>query len=130
MASMRRVSTAREIAAPPEVMWRLLVDTDQWPEWGPTVRDVDLHSDLLGPGATGFVTTLAGIDLPFEVTDYVEGTSWSWKVAGVDATSHSVEAVGGQRCRVTFGVPLPAAPYLAICRIALARLDRMGTGSG
>jgi hypothetical protein len=76
-------------------------------------------------GARGTVTTSVGPTLPFEVTACRPGTSWSWEVAGVSATDHHVEPLGPQRCRVAFGVPWPAIPYLLVCRIALRRLERL-----
>jgi uncharacterized protein YndB with AHSA1/START domain len=133
---MRLLWTWREIDAPAAVVWRVLTDLDQWPDWGPSVRaaafdsdDVDRgHGGGLVTGATGRVTTLVGVDLPFEITEVVEGRSWSWKVAGVAATSHAVEALGDDRCRAGFGVPMAAAPYLGVCALALRRIERLAGG--
>jgi hypothetical protein len=47
-----------------------------------------------------------------------------WKVAGVSATHHRVEPVGGGT-RVTIAVPWWAAAYLTVCSIALHRIDAM-----
>jgi hypothetical protein len=96
--------------------------------WGPTVRRARLLDDRLEAGARGMVTTVFGLDLPFEITDYDDGARWAWKVAGVSATVHTVEPLGSDCCRVGFGVPWPAAPYLAVCGYALARLDAIATG--
>lgn len=114
----------REIDAPAEVLWDLLASPDRWPEWGPSVRHAELDGDRLDTGATGVVTTALGVRLPFEITSS-DGMRWSWKVAGVPATDHSVEGLGPARCRVGFGVPWPAAPYLAVCRMALGRLESL-----
>ncbi len=118
----------REVAAPAAVAWLLLSDPDRWPEWGPTVRRAELDGDRLGLGATGRVTTVVGISLPFRVTGYEEGRRWSWRVAGIPATDHLVENQGADRCRVAIGVPLLAAPYAAVCRLALRRIERLATG--
>jgi hypothetical protein len=115
----------REIDAPVEVSWRLLAEPDRWPEWGPSVRSVVLDGDRFDRGATGTVTSVVGIELRFEVTDYREGEFWAWNVAGLPATHHSVESLGSDRCRVAFGVPWVAAPYLAVCEIALRRIDKI-----
>lgn len=125
---MRLVWTHREIAAPAPVVWQLLVDPERWPEWGPSVRSAALDGPELTPGATGTVTTAVGIDLGFTITDFDEGTSWAWRVAGIPATSHSVSPRSASRCRAGFGVPLVAAPYLVICRMALRRIDALATG--
>ncbi|MDO3650350.1 DUF1731 domain-containing protein [Nocardia mangyaensis] len=40
------------IALPPESVWRVLGDLEQWPEWNPGVRDVRMHGPV-AVGATG-----------------------------------------------------------------------------
>ena len=122
---MKRHWVTRDIAAPPGVLWRLLVDTDRWSDWGPTVRAVELDAPCLSSGSRGRVQTAVGLWVPFEITRFEEGRAWSWKVGGVPATEHTVEAVNELNCRVAFGAPWVATPYLAVCLIALGRLDRL-----
>jgi len=117
----------REIDAPAELLWALISDVEQWPQWGPSVAEAALDGASLERGATGTVTTALGIDLNFEITDHVEGRSWGWKVAGIPATEHCVRSLGPDRCRVGFGVPWVVAPYLAVCEIALRRLEALAT---
>ncbi len=122
---VRRVpSISRSIAAPPDVAWRLLTDLDAWPQWGPSVSGASLDTDELRLGSRGAVHTRAGVSLPFEVTVFEDGRRWAWKVAGVTATDHWVEATP-EGCRVTFGVPWWAPGYLAVCAIALRRIERL-----
>ena len=116
---------AREIDAAAETVWRLLVDTATWPAWGPSIRAVKLDGDELRLGSTGTVRTVAGVRLPFEITRFEPGSSWSWSIATINATCHIVEPLGPRRCRVRFCVPWWAAPYLAVCRRALIRLDAL-----
>jgi len=137
------VKVDRFIPAAPEVVWDLLVDTARWPEWGPSVTAVELtntgganstgtsntdstdaSSTRISPGATGRVRTAVGVWVPFRVTEFDDGRRWSWVVAGIPATSHSVDPAPGG-CRVGFGVPLLAAPYALVCRAALERIDRL-----
>ena len=122
---MRRFHISRTIDAPPAAVWDLLVDLQRWPQWGPSVRSATIDDDHLRLGSLGSVVTVAGVSLPFEVTHFVPGRSWSWKVAGIPATDHAVEPLGDDRCRLTFGVPAVAAGYLVVCRVALRRLDEM-----
>ncbi len=124
---MRKLWTHAEVEAPAEVVWDLLVDTDTWPRWGPSIRSAKVNGGSLKLGATGTVTTVIGIDVPFEITEHVAGQRWSWRVAGVGATDHVVDPLGSNRCRVGFGVPLIAAPYIAVCRLALHRIDQLAT---
>ena len=122
---MKKLWACREIDAPAEVLWHLLTDLERWPDWGPSVRSAALDGENLERGATGTVTTAVGIDLNFEITDHADGSSWAWKVAGIPATHHRVEPLGPNRCRVGFGVPWAATPYLAVCELALRRLEVM-----
>lgn len=122
---MKRLHISRDIAAPPEVVWDLLVDVGRWAAWGPSVRDVRLDTPRIALGSRGMVETVAGVRLPFEITELEEGRAWSWKVGGVSATDHTVEPLERGRTRVTFGVPWLATPYLGICALALRRIDRL-----
>lgn len=124
---MRTTWVRRDIDAPAGLLWELLIDPDRWPCWGPSVRAADV-SRPLQLGTTGHVETFFGIELGFEIVAYDEGVRWAWKVAGVRATDHTVVPLGPDRCRVGFGVGWPAAPYLAVCRIALGRLDALALG--
>ncbi len=126
---MRRLWTRRTIEAPASVLWELLTDLDRWPDWGPSLRAASLHDGRFEPGATGTLTPVVGPDLPFEITAVETGAGWAWKVAGIDATDHTVEPLGDDRCRVGFGVPWPVAPYLAVCGVALRRLDELATSN-
>jgi uncharacterized protein YndB with AHSA1/START domain len=122
---VKKLSITREIDAPADVLWWLFTDPEQWPKWGPSVRSAELHDGKFEQGATGTVTTPVGIKFGFEITDYVDGASWAWKVASVPATHHTVESLGADRCRVGFGVPWVVAPYLAACEIALRRIGTL-----
>lgn len=128
MGAVRSVWVHREIGAPAGELWTLLTDVEHWPRWGPSVRSARLDGNgRFEAGMTGAVTTVLGVRLPFAITAYEDGIRWSWRVAGVTATDHSVRPVGPRRCRVGFGVPWPAAPYLVVCLVALRRLDRIAT---
>ena len=85
-----------EVAAPVDAVWAVLTDTRTWPQWGPTVSDVRLDHPLtrIHADTTGAVLTPLGWWAPFVVTDWVvtaDHRAWSWRVAGVPATSHEVE---------------------------------------
>ncbi len=89
------------------------------------MRAVDLDAPSLAKGTRGRVQTAVGVWVPFEITEYDEGRTWSWEVVGVPATDHRVDVIDEHRCRAGFGVPWIATPYLAICAMALGRLDRL-----
>ena len=115
-----------DVDAPADVAWDLLVRVDQWPRWGPTVRraTVDGVGDRIHAGASGTVWTAVGPALPFRVEEWQdEGPvrRWSWRVAGVMATSHTVtEHAGG--CRVEFTAPWWAPGYAPVLWLGLRRV--------
>jgi len=41
------------------------------------------------------------------------------------ATGHRIEAIDENRCRLYFDVPIWAAGYGVVCRLALNRIQRM-----
>ena len=147
---MKRLHVSRTIDVPAAAVWDLLTDTDQWPTWGPSIRAATCETPVFGLGSTGTVTAVGGLRLAYTVTAFEPGQSWSWRIhrrtqrprekrdgggverlrgswwsGGVPATDHSVEDVGPGRCRVTFGVPAVLWPYLAVCAVALRRIDRL-----
>lgn len=116
------MKTAITISAPAARVWRILTDTRQWPTWGPSIRAVDCPDRHIRAGSRGRVRTAGGIWLRFRVTAFVPGRYWAWRVAGVPATGHRVEPTGERACRLSFEVPVPAAPYLLVCRVACRRI--------
>lgn len=125
---LRRVD--RHVDAPTAAVWRLLVDLDAWPEWGPTVRRAALEdAEELGGGVRGRVWTPVGLSLPFTITEFVPGRRWAWSVAGVPATAHEVRP-DGRGCRVRFEVPWWASAYLPVCAVALGRIEKMAVTPG
>jgi uncharacterized protein YndB with AHSA1/START domain len=67
------VHNEREIAAPPEVVWDILVRADEWPRWYEGAEDVQVL------GASGGVLTASA--------------SFSWSTMGLDFTSTIAEFV-------------------------------------
>ena len=119
---MPRLEASRHIAAPASLVWDLLVDTTQWPTWGPTVRGVDFPERRLFPNATGRVRTIGGISLGFEITSLREGREWTWSVGGIAATGHRIDEVDDSSTLVVFSAPAWAAFYVPVLRLGLRRL--------
>ena len=119
------VATTMNITAPAACVWSILTDTRAWPEWGPSVIEVQCTRRFITAGSRGRVRTALGLWLPFEISDYDDGRYWSWRVAGTPATGHRVEARGENSSALSFEVPTLAAPYLLVCRIACRRIRDM-----
>lgn len=121
----RRLVVSRVIDASADRAFETLRDTETWPAWGPSVEAVDCPTRYVEAGTRGRVrVAAAGVWVPFEVTtcrDY----RWTWRVARLPATGHAVEPLAASRCRVGVEVPPLAAPYVAVCKVALGRIDRL-----
>lgn len=115
------LTVGRVVQATPSEAWALISRTGNWPRWGPSVSAVDPADAELSLGMHGHVRTPLGLWLPFQITGYDPPRSWAWSVLWIPATSHTIEPAPGG-CRVSFSVPTPAVAYLAICRLALARI--------
>jgi len=119
------VKIGRLVNASPEAVWEIITDTEQWPEWGPSVREVWCSDRFIREGSKGRVRTAVGLWVPFVITHFEYGRHWSWKVFGVPATGHRIEDLRKTRCRLIFEVPVLAAPYAVVCRTALNRIARI-----
>jgi len=122
----RRVVVEREIAADREAVWSILVDTDRWPQWGPSVSGVRATERVIERGTTGEVQVAGGPWVHFEVTA-CENHRWTWRVAKIPATGHRVETAPGG-CRAGFEIPIVAAGYAVVCERALRRIERLARG--
>ena len=120
--SLSRAEVNRSFHVPCGRIWEIITDTDTWAQWGPSVSAVECESRFIRKGTAGKLKTAAGIWLPFRITGYEEGRFWSWNVAGIPATGHRVEQLKDRLCLLTFEMPLLAAPYAYICKIALERI--------
>ena len=119
------IEVSRVVHAPREAVWDLITDTGRWVEWGPSVRAVECTERYIRKGSKGRVKTTVGLWLPFVVTDFEDGVRWSWRVSGLRATGHRIEKLHGDRCRIIFQVPISAALYVTICKIAVNRIARL-----
>ena len=119
------IEISRVVGAGPSTVWQLLTDTFSWKVWGPTVLAVRFSDRYIKKGSHGRVKTALHFWVPFEVTDFDPGKYWSWRIFGINATGHRVEPLDESSCRLVFQVPLWAAPYLVVCKIALDRIVRL-----
>jgi uncharacterized membrane protein len=97
--------TSIEIAASPELIWSTLSDVERWPEWTPSVSEVErLDAGDFGAGSRARVKQPGMPRLVWEVTEYVPGKVFSWasKAPGVTTTGgHRLVVDQGDRVTVT-----------------------------
>lgn len=108
-----------------EDAWQVLTDTRLWPEWGPSVKLVDCRQRRIGPGSAGKIKTSLGIWVPFTITEYRDQKFWAWRIGRFRATGHRLEKSDENCCTIAFDMPWWAAPYLAVCLVALRRIRRL-----
>ena len=118
-----RFEAARNIPYPSAAVWRVITDTHVWPRWGPSVSAVECDERYIQAGSKGRVKTRLGPWMSFQVTSFEPGCYWHWRVSGVQATGHRVEALNSEQCRLVFEVPVWAPAYVLICRRALFRIE-------
>ena len=90
------LSVSRHIDAPADAVWKVLVDTDAWPKWGPTVSGGEIDGGVLTLGATGRVHTPVGVALPFTITEF-ERRPQVGVVGGRSARHRARRRTGRQR---------------------------------
>jgi hypothetical protein len=113
------------ISASPQQVWNILIDTHQWPVWGPSVRAVKSPRQSIEAGLKGHIQTVLGFWVPFEITDFEPLHFWSWKVAGIAATGHRLTKIDENHCELIFEMPAVALPYALVCRLAAKRIGRL-----
>jgi uncharacterized protein YndB with AHSA1/START domain len=84
----RTFETKRHLAAPAPRVWEVLFDVARWPEWTPTIHSVERLD--AGPLVVGSRVRIRQPKLPqavWEVTEVVEGRSFTWQAKGPGMTS-------------------------------------------
>ena len=119
----RRLLVSRTVEAPAEQVWTVVTDTRRWPEWGPTVTDVECSRRFIREGSTGRVQVAGTLWVPFEIESCGD-LRWTWRVARIPATGHRVEPYNGS-CRVGFELPLWGVGYVPVCERALDRIEEL-----
>ena len=89
------------------------------------IIDIYQRKKYIKKGSHGRVKTALHFWVPFQITDLDSGKYWSWRVFGINATGHRVEPLDESSCRLVFQVPLWAAPYLVVCKIAVDRIVQL-----
>ncbi|MFC7020943.1 MULTISPECIES: SRPBCC family protein [Haloarcula] len=122
----RRLVVSHPVDASRDAVWTVLTDTALWPDWGPSLTDVEVDTRVIEDGTTGRVRTVGGLWLPFEVTA-CRAHRWTWDVARIPATGHRADA-GPLGSRVVFEIPVLAAGYVPVCVRACRNVASLAAG--
>lgn len=123
------MQVSQVIRAPAVNVWGVLINTDQWSTWGPSVKDVSCSQQFISAELEGRVQTVFGIWIDFEITSFEPLSYWHWKVAGIPATGHRLKKIDDISCELIFELPLFAFPYALICRQAINRIAQLAKDS-
>jgi uncharacterized membrane protein len=103
----RFFETSRHIDAPTQSVWEVLFDVAHWPEWTPTVSSVERLDDApFGVGSRAKVRQPRLPQAVWEVTDVVDGRSFTWEAKGPGLKTiarHEVVADGND-AKVTLSI--------------------------
>jgi carbon monoxide dehydrogenase subunit G len=103
----RIFETSRHIDAATQPVWEVLFDVAHWPEWMPTVDSLERLDE--GPFVVGSRAKVRQPKLPpasWEVTDVVDGRSFTWEAKGPGMRTvgrHEV-APEAEGCKLTLSI--------------------------
>ena len=113
-------SITTEVDAPPEVVFAVLGEVERWPEWTPTVTQVERLGDVTGPLALGGRLRIVQPKVPpaeWTITSIEPGRGFRLISRSPGATveaNHWAEPAGANRSRVTLSVTFSGALGRAI----------------
>ena len=122
----RFFETTRHIDAPTRPVWAVLFDVARWPEWTPTIESVERLDD--GPFQVGSRAEVRQPKLPralWEVTEVVDGRSFTWEATGPGMKTiarHEVVA-DGNGSKVTLSIE-QIGPLGAVAAVVWRRLTQ------
>ena len=103
-----KFSSTVEVDAPPEKVWALVNDLEEWPQWIPSIKKIEkLSEGALGIGSQIRVTAKSAITvkLLMTITEFVPGQHavMRGKVLGTDLIRYYTFEPVDQRTRLTAG---------------------------
>jgi uncharacterized membrane protein len=104
---MASESVTIDIAAPPERVWQVVTDVEDWPRWTASMSAIKRLDD--GPLRMGSRARIKQPGLPvlvWEVTELDEGTSFTWvtHTPGVASTAAHLVSATANGSRLTLSV--------------------------
>jgi uncharacterized protein YndB with AHSA1/START domain len=118
--------TSIDIDAPPDLVWRVLVDVERWPEWSPTMTTIERLDT--GTFRTGSICRIKQPRLPpatWRVTSLTpqESFTWTCRSRGVTMAARHVIAARDRGTRAESHFE-QAGPLGWLARVFFSRLTR------
>lgn len=122
----RLFETTRHIDAPSQPVWDVLYDVVHWPDWTPTIDSVERLDD--GPFHIGSRAEVRQPRLPravWEVTEVVDGRSFTWEATGPGMRTIARHEVvpDGDGCEVRLSIE-QTGPMGAVAGLVWRRLTQ------
>lgn len=118
-----------EIEAPPEVVWRVLIDVEKWPEWTRSMRKIEVMGDApFGKGSSARVAARGAPKAVWTVTEFEENRSFTWaaKTANFVAVAEHVIEPAEYGSSVTLSVTVTGSWIVNVAGPLMALAMRRG----
>lgn len=113
------------VDAPAELVWRTVKDVEKWPEWTPTMTEINLQGGDLHRGGSAIVRQPKQPARTWTVTELTEGRSFTWISTGRGlrmSADHVVSEEGGRTTvLLSFSMAGPLAPLASLLAGKLVR---------
>jgi carbon monoxide dehydrogenase subunit G len=133
---MPKLERTVRIAAPPSVVWRVMIDVKRWPEWTPSIRSVKPQgAGAFGTGSVALVTPRGRPESPWTVTAFEPERSFTWETKVGERlwvlAGHVIEPdSAGARVTLSISTRGRMAPLLGwlIARMSRRNVDEEAAG--
>jgi uncharacterized membrane protein len=122
----RYFETTRDIDAPADEGWKVLVDVGRWPSWTPTVRSVErLESEPMQVGSRAVVRQPKLPRAMWQVTGIADGREFTWESTspGVRTIARHQVLPDGEVSRVVLSIE-HTGPLSGVAALLWGRLTQ------
>lgn len=92
---MTRITTSIDIAAPPEAVWKVLLDWSRYPDWNPTIRSITGQARRGGKITVSIASPVGTLPIDAVVTRLATNSGITWhsklRVDGLFDRDHIIE---------------------------------------